>query len=84
MLAKNPLSLQINVDDFVKASAQEKESLVVMRESVSFWKDGIRRFRRNKIAMTALSIVMLIIVLCFIVPGFYPYKFSTFRRSRCI
>ncbi len=73
---KNPLSLQLNVNDFIPASAEEKDSLVIMRESVSFWKDGIRRFRRNKIAMSALTIVLVIIFFCFIVPSFYPYKYA--------
>lgn len=76
MNKKNPLSLQLNVEDFVPASASEKDSLVVMRESVSFWKDGIRRFRKNKIAMSALLIVFFIVVACFIVPAFYPYKYE--------
>ncbi len=75
-LNKNPLSFQLNVDDFVPASAEEKESLVIMRESVGFWKDGFRRFRKNKIAMTALFIVLFIVILCFIVPLFYPYKYE--------
>ena len=34
-LKKNPLSLQLNVDDFLPASQEEKQSLVVMRDSVS-------------------------------------------------
>ena len=76
MQAKNPLSLQLKVDDFIPASAVEKESLVIMRESVSFWKDGLRRFRKNKIAMASLAIVLVIIVFCFIVPAFYPYKYE--------
>ncbi len=73
---KNLLSLQLNVDDFVPASASEKQSLVIMRESVGFWKDGLRRFRKNKIAMTALIIVLVIIFFCFILPAFYPYKYE--------
>ncbi|MBO4375561.1 MAG: ABC transporter permease [Lachnospiraceae bacterium] len=73
---KNPLSLQLNVDDFVPATADEKESLVVMRESVGFWKDGFRRFRKNKIAMAAFTVVMIIMVLAFIVPAFYPYAYE--------
>ena len=78
---KNPLSFQINVDnlvaeDFIPATPDEKQSLVIMRESVGFWKDGFRRFRKNKIAMTSLSIVLFIIILCFIVPAFYPYKYE--------
>ncbi|MBR1912423.1 MAG: ABC transporter permease [Treponema sp.] len=73
---KNPLSLQLKVDDFIPASADEKQSLVIMRESVSFWKDGIRRFRKNKIAMVSLAIVLVIVFFCFIVPAFYPYKYE--------
>lgn len=77
MEKKNHLSLQLNVDDFVPASAEEKESLVIMRESVSFWKDGIRRFKKNKIAMASLVVVLFIVVLAFIVPMFYPYGYDT-------
>ena len=36
-LKKNPLSLQLNVEDFAPASNEEKKSLVIMRESVGFW-----------------------------------------------
>ena len=73
---KNPLSMQLNVDDFVPATADEKESLVIMRESVGFWKDGFRRFKKNRIAMTAFVVVVVIIILAFIVPVFYPYAYE--------
>ena len=73
---KNILSMQLDVSDFVPASAEEKESLVIMRESVGFWKDGFRRFRKNKIAMTALVIVLIIMVFAYIVPAFYPYGYE--------
>ena len=75
-IKKNPLSFQLNVEDFIPASSDEKQSLVIMRESVGFWKDGFRRFRKNKIAMTSLIIVLFIVFLCFIVPLFYPYKYE--------
>ena len=63
---KNMLSAQPNVeafvpDDFEPASAEEKQSLVIMRESVGFWKDGFRRFKKNRIAMTALAFVLLVV-----------------------
>ena len=73
---KNPLSMQVSMDDFIPASADDKESLVIMRESVGFWKDGIRRFSKNKIAMSAFVLVLLIMIFCFIVPAFYPYKYE--------
>ena len=44
-MKKNPLSLQLNAEDFLPASNEEKQSLVVMRESVNFWKDGLRRLK---------------------------------------
>ena len=74
--AHRALSFQLNADDFLPATQDEKESLVVMRESVSFWKDGLRRFRKNKIAMSALCIVLIIMFLAFIVPIFYPYAYE--------
>lgn len=73
---KNMLSFQLNTDDFLPATPDEKESLVVMRESVGFWQDGFRRFRKNKIAMAAFAIVCLVLVLSFIVPEFYPYAYE--------
>lgn len=73
---KNLMSLQLDVDDFAPASADDKGSLVVMRESMSFWKDGFRRFRSNKIAMTAIVIVLIIMFMCFILPKFYPYSYD--------
>ena len=78
MTKKNPLSLQLKFDpeDFLPATNEEKESLVVMRESVGFWRDGFRRLRKNKVAMTCLVIILIIMVFAFIVPSFYPYTYS--------
>jgi oligopeptide transport system permease protein len=77
-MKKNPLSFQLdlNPDDFLPASEEEKESLVVMRESVSFWKDGMRRFVKNKVAMVSLVVILIVIIFAFIVPSFYPYTYS--------
>ena len=78
-MKENPISFQmkLNPDDFLPATNEEKESLVVMRESVSFWKDGFRRLRKNKVAMASLVIIILIMILSFIVPSFYPYSYKT-------
>ncbi len=77
-MKKNPISFQmkLNPDDFLPASEEEKESLVVMRESVSFWKDGFRRLRKNKVAMVCLCIIIVIMIFAFIVPSFYPYTYK--------
>lgn len=76
-MKKNPLSFQLKLDpeDFLPATKNEQEQLVVMRESVSFWKDGMRRFRKNKVAMVSLVVVIVVMIFAFIVPSFYPYTY---------
>jgi len=73
---KKPFSLHLDVSDFLPADKEEKQSLVVMRESVSFWRDGVRRFRKNKIAMASLIVIILIFIFSFILPSFYPYGYE--------
>lgn len=73
---KNPLSLQLKTEDFAPASADEKESLVVMRESVNFWRDGLRRLRKNKIAMVSLFVIVLILIFAYVLPAFWPYGYA--------
>ena len=62
-MKENPISFQmkLNPDDFLPATNEEKESLVVMRESVSFWKDGFRRLRKNKVAMVSLVVIICLL-----------------------
>ena len=73
---KNKVAFQMNVEDFLPADESEKQSLVVMRESVGFWKDGMRRLKKNKIAMVSLIVVLVIFVLSFVIPTVYPYKYE--------
>ena len=72
----NKLSLQLDVSDFLPAGKEEKQSLVIMRESVSFWRDGVRRFKKNKIAMTSLIVIIFVLIFAFIMPGVYPYSYE--------
>ena len=69
-------NMQFTEADFLPADQSEKESLVVMRESVSFWKEGIRRFKRNPVAMTSLIVIIAIMIFAFICPSFYPYSYE--------
>lgn len=83
MAKKKILSLQPDVDnyvldpeDFIPASEEEKESQIVMRQSVGFWSDGFRRLRKNKVAMVSLVIIIIIMFLSFVAPSFYPYTYD--------
>ena len=72
----NKLSFQLNVDDFLPAGNEEKQSLVIMRESVSFWRDGVRRFKKNKISMISFLVIIFIFIFAFVLPEFYPYTYE--------
>lgn len=69
-------SLHLKADDFIPATTMEKENLVVMRDSVNFWKDGLRRLRKNKVAMISLVFILLIVVFAYILPSFWPYSYE--------
>ena len=63
-------------DAFQPASAEEKESFIQDRKSVSYWKDAWRRLRRNKVAMVAMVIVILLGLFAFVGPLIVPYSYD--------
>ncbi len=71
------LSMQVNVDDLLPASDEEKEYMIKMRPSTTAFKDGVRRLRRNKVAMVSFWIIVIITLAAIIVPMFWPYKYET-------
>ena len=73
---KNPLSLQLDLSKFELATEDEKYLQQRMRPSTTFFKDGMRRLSKNKIAMTCIVILTLIILAVIFVPMFYPYSYD--------
>ena len=74
---KNPLSLQLDLSKFEKATDEEKFLQQRMRPSTTFFKDGMRRLSKNKISMICLTVLVLIVLIVSFVPMFYPYDYST-------
>ena len=77
-MKENPLSFHLDLkpEDFLPATEEEKQSQVIMRESVSFWKDGMRRLLKNKVAMVSAFVILIVMIFSFIVPAFYPYTYD--------
>ncbi|MEE1187116.1 MAG: ABC transporter permease [Acutalibacteraceae bacterium] len=76
MTKKNPLSFQLKAEDFLPAGDNEKNSLTQIRPSVSFWKDALRRISKNKIALVCLAVILIVFILSFVIPSFYPYTYE--------
>ncbi|MBQ3062935.1 MAG: ABC transporter permease [Clostridia bacterium] len=75
-LKKNFLSFQIDPSKFAAASDEEKAQQLTQRESVSFFKDAMRRLAHNKMAMICLGVLVIITMIAIIVPYFYPYTYT--------
>lgn len=73
---KFPFTMHVNVEDFLPASDEEKEYMVQMRPSTTFFKDGMKRLLRNKIATASMIIVILITLAALIIPAFWPYSYD--------
>ena len=71
------LSMQVNVDDLLPASEEEKEYMIKMRPSTTAFKDGVRRLRKNKVAMVSFWIIVIITLAAIIIPIFWPYKYES-------
>ncbi|NMD38236.1 MAG: ABC transporter permease, partial [Christensenellaceae bacterium] len=69
-------SLQIDISKFEKASDEEKAQHDVMRESTTFFRDGIKKLRRNPLAMLSLVLLIIIVLVIVIAPSIVPYGYS--------
>ncbi|KTD88394.1 MULTISPECIES: ABC transporter permease [Paenibacillus] len=67
--------MNLKPEDFQKIGMDEKEAEVIQRESLSAWKDSWQRLRQNKMAMTALGILGLIVLAAIIAPLFSKYNY---------
>ena len=78
---KAPFSAQVDLSkftqaDFTRATEEEKRQQEVMGESTTFFKDGMRRLRKNPLAMGSIVILVLIILVIFIAPAVVPYGYA--------
>lgn len=75
------LSAQVDLSkfdgkNFEKATDEEKKQQDVMGESTTFFKDGMRRLRKNPLAMGSIIVLALIIVIIIVAPHIVPYSYS--------
>ena len=75
-MKKNPLTMHVNVDDFIPATGEEKEYMVQMRPSTTFFKDGVKRLLKNKIATVSFFLIVLITLTSIFLPMFWPYSYE--------
>lgn len=73
---KHRFTLHVNMDDFIPATDEEKSYIVQMRPSTTFFKDGVKRLCRNKVALVSLIVVAIITLSAILIPAFWPYSYD--------
>ena len=70
------LTMHVNMDDFLPATEEEKEYMVQMRPSSTFFKDGIKRLLKNHVATVSFIVIIAITLASIFIPMFWPYSYD--------
>ena len=74
--ANKPFSLQQNPDAFRPATEEEKAYIATMRPSSTFFRDGVKRLMRNKVAAFSFFLIIVITLASVILPSVWPYSYD--------
>ena len=75
-MKKKKFTFHVDLDQFIPATEEEKEYMVQMRPSSSFFKDGVKRLYKNKVAFISLIVILIITLSSIIIPTFWPYSYD--------
>ena len=75
-MKKKPFSMHVDLDAFIPATDKEKEYMVQMRPSSTFFKDGVKRLLKNKIATISFFIIIILSLTSIFLPLFWPYGYD--------
>ena len=73
---KHFLSLQIDLQKFSPATDEEKQQHETMRESTTFFRDGMRKLMKNPLAVLSLILLAIILITIIVAPMIVPYKYE--------
>ncbi len=67
----------ITAADFTPVSENEKEKDIIVRPSISYWKNVFRKMVTNKISMLCLIYTVIIVGFAILAPILSPYNYDT-------
>ena len=70
------LSMHADLDCFAPATDAEKAYMVQMRPSTTFFKDGVKRLKKNSVAMVSFFVIVIITLSSIFLPFFWPYSYD--------
>ena len=69
-------STDVSAQDLLPASEDEKAYMVQMRPSTTFFRDGVKRLVKNKVAFISLIVIVAITLSAIVIPMFWPYTYE--------
>ena len=73
---KRLLSLQLDVSKFEPATEAEKAQTDRMRESTTFFRDGMKKLSKNPLAVASIAVVIMIVLVILFAPLLVPYGYE--------
>ena len=75
-MKKNLFSMHVDLDDFIPATEDEKAYMVQMRPSTTFFRDGVKRLVKNRVALVSFIVIVVITLSAIFIPIFWPYGYE--------
>lgn len=72
----DPFKIKLTPEMMAPATKEEREQLVQMRMSVTYWRDAMRRFKRNKMAMACAVLIGILLLFAWVGPLLMPYAYD--------
>ena len=70
------MTMHLDVDAFIPATDEEKEYMVQMRPSSTFFRDGVTRLLKNRVATASFIVIVVITLASIFLPMFWPYSYD--------
>ncbi len=71
------IDLCFNPDDFSPVTQQDKSYVYTERPNSTFFKDGLNRLFKNKVATFSMAVIILITLASIFLPMVWPYDYDT-------
>ena len=73
--------MNLNTDDFILATTEEKQAAVNAVTNENYWKGVFCRFRSNTVSFIALILLILLVLFSFLGPLLVPYGYDEFNKG---
>ena len=73
---------EFSKDDFLPATESEKSYSLPQRPATTFFKDGMRKLLKNKVATLSAVALILVVLMAVFLPLFWPYGYSQMLGSK--